>query len=85
VAGNFIHNIREVLQVAEDAHTKLCPGVPAIGWDVAVTTKGMFLLEGNFSCNFFRGHFDQAHYFKFIEEYLLDLEIVKAAGPAKAS
>lgn len=84
VAGNFIHNIREVLQVAEDAHSKLCPGVPAIGWDVAVTTKGMFLLEGNFSCNFFRGHFDQAHYFKFIEEYFLDLELVKAAGPTKA-
>lgn len=83
VAGCKVHNIREVLKTAEDAHRKLCPGVPAIGWDVAVTTQGMFLLEGNFSCNFFRGTFDKAKYFEFIEEYFLDLEIVKAAGAGK--
>ena len=82
VAGNVIPNIREILTLVEDAHTKLAPGVPTIGWDVAITTKGMFLLEGNFSCNFFRGYFDQDEYFQFIEDYFLDLDKVKAAAAA---
>lgn len=74
VAGRTIENIREILDLVEDAHTKLAPGVPTVGWDVAVTTKGMFLLEGNFSCNFFRGSFDHDEYFRFVEGYFLDLE-----------
>ena len=63
-----------ILRLVENAHQKLAPGVPLIGWDVAITTKGVFLLEGNFSCNFFRGHFDQDLYFRFVEDYFLDLE-----------
>jgi hypothetical protein len=74
IAGRTVKNIREILDLVEDAHTKLAPGVPTIGWDVAVTDKGMFLLEGNFSCNFFRGNFDHDSYFRFVQDYFLDLE-----------
>ena len=45
------------------------------GWDVALTNnEGMLLLEGNFSCNFFRGDFDQEWYFKFCEDYFIEME-----------
>jgi hypothetical protein len=74
VTGQKLPDMPGILKLVEDAHLKLAPGVPLIGWDVAITTKGMFLLEGNFSCNFFRGHFDQDSYFRFVEDYLLDLE-----------
>ena len=33
------------------------------------TDKGMLLLEANLSCNFFRGSFDKAQYFAFVDEY----------------
>jgi len=74
VTGETLPDMAGILRLVEDAHTKLAPGVPLIGWDVAITTKGMFLLEGNFSCNFFRGYFDQDLYFRFVEDYFLDLE-----------
>lgn len=74
VTGNVIPNIQDILYMVRDAHAKLAPCVPTIGWDVAISTKGTFLLEGNFSCNFFRGSFDHEKYFTFIEEYFLDLE-----------
>lgn len=72
-------NMDGILRLVENAHNKLAPGVPLIGWDVAITTKGVFLLEGNFSCNFFRGYFDQDLYFRFVEDYFLDLEAQSAA------
>jgi len=59
----------------ENAHRKMCPGVPLVGWDVALTeTHGMVLLEGNFSCNFFRGTFDKQWYFEMVDEYFMALE-----------
>ena len=57
-----------IRQLVEDAHLKMCPAVPLVGWDVALTTDGMCLLEGNLSCNFFRATFDHAAYFKFVED-----------------
>lgn len=79
VTGQVIPDMAGILKLVEDAHEKLAPGVPLIGWDVAITTKGVFLLEGNFSCNFFRGYFDQDRYFRFVEDYFLDLEALKKA------
>jgi len=74
VTGMKLPDMPGILKLVEDAHAKLAPGVPLIGWDVAITTDGVFLLEGNFSCNFFRGYFDQDTYFRFVEDYFLDLE-----------
>jgi glutathione synthase/RimK-type ligase-like ATP-grasp enzyme len=51
----------------------MMPGVPLAGWDVALTNKGMVLLEANLSCNFFRGSFDKEAYFSFVDDYFLDL------------
>ena len=62
--------IAEIIETALKGHARLCPGVPLVGWDVAITAEhGMLLLEGNFSCNFFRGEFDELKYFKFVDRY----------------
>ena len=64
-----------MMNFVRDAHLKLIPHVPLCGWDVALTkNNGMLLLEGNLSCNFFRGMFDKPTYFKFIKEYFVALE-----------
>lgn len=41
---------------------------------MAITPKGMFLLEGNFSCNFFRGYFDKAMYINLVDSYFALLD-----------
>jgi len=70
VQGDRVQNIEKILGIAVDAHRKLCPQVPLVGWDVSVTEKhGMLLLEGNFSCNFFRGQFDLIKYLTFTDDY----------------
>jgi hypothetical protein len=45
-----------------------------VGWDVADTTEGLFLLEANLSCNFFHGTFDQNEYYSFLERQIIFLE-----------
>lgn len=52
----------------------MMPEVPIVGWDVAFTTKGIFLLEVNLSCNFFRGSFDLPRYIDLIDRYWRQLE-----------
>ena len=65
----------EMMDFVRDAHLLLIPHVPLCGWDVALTQNhGMLLLEGNLSCNFFRGDFDQVEYFQFINEYFIALD-----------
>jgi hypothetical protein len=73
--GHKISGIESIVSLAEDAHRKLVPGVPLVGWDVAVTKNcGILLLEGNFSCNFFMGTVDYEWYFDFCDEYFKALE-----------
>ena len=43
--------------------------VPLVGWDVSFTSKGIFLLEVNLSCNFFKGTFDRKEYINFVDDY----------------
>jgi hypothetical protein len=60
----------EVLKCADsatenciEAHRRLMPNVPVIGWDVAVAEgHGSVLLEANLSCNFFGGIYDRHRY-----------------------
>ena len=74
---------RDETAALRDAHLRLIPHVPLCGWDVALTANdGMLLLEGNFSCNFFRGDFDQKAYFEFVSDYFVDLERRRADGTA---
>ena len=33
-----------ILRLVSDAHARMCPAVPLVGWDVALTTEGRCLL-----------------------------------------
>jgi len=84
VSGSTIPNIEGIRTLVEDAHRKMCPGVPLVGWDVALTkSHGMVLLEGNFSCNFFRGTFNKTWYFSMVDEYFKLLELAKERSGCK--
>jgi hypothetical protein len=49
-----------VAALALQAHALLAPGVPLIGWDVALPEgDGPCLLEMNISCNAFNGRYDR--------------------------
>lgn len=79
VSGAKIPDLKSKLELVTDAHFKLLPDVPLVGWDVALTTQGVCLLEVNLSCNFFRGSFDVPHYVKFVHDYFIALEDERAA------
>lgn len=56
VSGNYVPDIKGMLELAVDAHTKMCPSVPLAGWDVVLSDNKdvpVCLLEVNLSCNFF--------------------------------
>lgn len=75
ITGVQIPEMKKMMDFVRDAHLRLIPHVPLCGWDVAYTPDhGMLLLEGNFSCNFFRGDFDKKAYFEFVSDYFIDLE-----------
>ena len=75
VAGEPLPDMARCVQLVTDAHRKLMPRVPLVGWDVAITKDhGMLLLEANLSCNFFRATFDIDKYAAFVEEVLGFLE-----------
>ena len=65
------------------AHFKMMPDVPIVGWDVAFTPRGVFLLEVNLSCNFFRGSFDANSYICFVDDFFRDTE--REEGRRKAA
>jgi len=48
--------------------------VPLAGWDVAFTSEGIFLLEANLSCNFFKGTFDRVAYIDLVDAYWQQLD-----------
>eukprot|EP00518_Triparma_eleuthera_P020594 CAMPEP_0197569438 /NCGR_PEP_ID=MMETSP1320-20131121/39011_1 /TAXON_ID=91990 /ORGANISM="Bolidomonas sp., Strain RCC2347" /LENGTH=422 /DNA_ID=CAMNT_0043131799 /DNA_START=175 /DNA_END=1443 /DNA_ORIENTATION=+ len=63
VEGEKVPNFEAVKQVCVDAHARLLPHIPMVGFDVVLTDGvegGVCLLEVNLSCNFFRGSFDEA-------------------------
>eukprot|EP00040_Diaphanoeca_grandis_P035250 m.221170 g.221170 ORF g.221170 m.221170 type:complete len:520 (-) comp33339_c0_seq1:324-1883(-) len=75
ITGVEIPKMKEMMDFVRDAHLRLIPHVPLCGWDVALTENdGMLLLEGNFSCNFFRGDFDKKAYFEFVSDYFVAME-----------
>ena len=44
-----IPDMEGIRKLVLTAHLKMCPAVPLVGWDVALTTDGTCLLEGNLS------------------------------------
>jgi len=62
-------NAQEIMLFAKNAHESMMPKIPIVGWDVALTNKGMLLLECNLSCNFFLGSFDLEKYTEFVASY----------------
>lgn len=78
ITGEVIPDIQGKLALVADAHFKLLPDVPLVGWDVALTSKGVYLLEVNLSCNFFRGSFSLASYVQFVHDYFVALEEERA-------
>eukprot|EP00471_Norrisiella_sphaerica_P008813 CAMPEP_0184497888 /NCGR_PEP_ID=MMETSP0113_2-20130426/37661_1 /TAXON_ID=91329 /ORGANISM="Norrisiella sphaerica, Strain BC52" /LENGTH=444 /DNA_ID=CAMNT_0026885181 /DNA_START=1 /DNA_END=1335 /DNA_ORIENTATION=- len=69
ITNKVVNCIDSIVRIAETAHKTLVPGVPLVGWDVAVTNKGILLLEGNFSCNFFMGTVDYDWYYAFCDAH----------------
>lgn len=77
IEGEVLPDMPAIRQLVLDAHLRMCPTVPLVGWDVALTTDGhvpICLLEANLSCNFFRATFDKASYFDFVEDIVVHLE-----------
>jgi len=74
IAGRVVPDITAVREICTEAHLKMMPDVTMAGWDVALTTQGMCLLEANLSCNFFRGTFDKDKYFGMVHDYFLMLD-----------
>ena len=75
ITGVIIQEMKEMMDFVRRAHLQLIPHVPLCGWDVAFTENhGILLLEGNLSCNFFRGEFDQSQYFQFVKDYFTSLD-----------
>merc|ERR1719375_2283809 len=74
ITGRRVPDIESIKQLCIDAHQKMMPDVTMSGWDVALTTRGPLLLEANLSCNFFRGTFNEDHYFNLVHEYFVMLE-----------
>jgi len=76
VTGVTIPDMASLEAICTDAHMKSCPNVPLCGWDVALTTEGVCLLEVNLSCNFFQATVDYPDYFKFVDQQFKYLETV---------
>lgn len=56
------------------AHLVATPDVPLVGWDVALTPEGVYLLEMNLSCNLFNGAFASDGFYRSMFQYFQALE-----------
>jgi len=70
LSGVVLECARSAVDNCRNAHKRLMPNVPAIGWDVAVAKDhGSCLLEANLSCNFFGGIYDRQRYLRIVDSY----------------
>lgn len=82
VTGITIPDIASLEAICIDAHNKSCANVPLCGWDVALTTEGVCLLEVNLSCNFFQATVNYPEYFNFVDQQFKYLEGLQSAPAA---
>jgi glutathione synthase/RimK-type ligase-like ATP-grasp enzyme len=78
-----IPGMQMALDIVIASHYKLMKDVPIVGWDVTFTPHGIFLLEVNLSCNFFRGSFDYPDYIAFVDAYWEQLDRLEGAKKYK--
>jgi hypothetical protein len=70
LSGKVLTCASDAVAICIDAHRRLMPNVPTVGWDVAVAKgHGAVLLEANLSCNFFGGIYDRQKYLRIIDTY----------------
>jgi len=70
LAGKELPCASSAVNMCVDAHGRLMPNVPVIGWDVGVAEgHGAVLLEANLSCNFFGGVYDKQRYLRIVDTY----------------
>ena len=74
VAGATIPDFPAAIALVRQAHLKMMKDVPLVGWDVAFTNEGVFVLEVNLSCNFFCAEFDIPDYLALIANYFRAIE-----------
>lgn len=87
ITGAVIPDVEDIVRLVRQAHAALMPDVPVVGWDVALTTVGLVLLEANLSANFFKGTFDEPSYVHFCSELCEALErngVSGAVAPVQA-
>jgi hypothetical protein len=81
--------VKELLEVSTRAHFMMLGQVPLVGWDVALTPEGTYLLEANLSCNFFRGSYDRSVYMGTLDMLFTALDCNGSSGartaPARGS
>lgn len=70
LTGEMLTCAKDAVSICIDAHRRLMPNVPAIGWDVGVAKNhGAVLLEANLSCNFFGGVYDRQKFLRIVDTY----------------
>lgn len=74
ITGQAVPDMDQAVDIVVKTHFEMMPDVPMVGWDVTFTPKGVFLLEVNLSCNFFRGTFDIPSYIATVDQFWLMLE-----------
>lgn len=74
VTGNCVQDMEKALAIVINSHFSMMRDVPLVGWDVTFCPDGIFLLEVNLSCNFFKGTFDKPQYIEFVDSHWCTLE-----------
>ncbi|KAF6251978.1 hypothetical protein COO60DRAFT_1628722 [Scenedesmus sp. NREL 46B-D3] len=80
VAGCVVPGMADVLDAVTAAHAAAAPDLPLVGWDVALTPEGVFILEVNLSCNLFNGALDSASYYRLLWHYFHRLSDVERSA-----
>ena len=61
------NDLENIKKICVEGHTKLLKNIPIVGWDVALTSEGIMILECNLSCNLFYGKINKKIYFNLVE------------------
>eukprot|EP01060_Flectonema_neradi_P011326 TRINITY_DN18418_c0_g1_i2.p1 TRINITY_DN18418_c0_g1~~TRINITY_DN18418_c0_g1_i2.p1 ORF type:complete len:476 (+),score=62.02 TRINITY_DN18418_c0_g1_i2:67-1494(+) len=70
LVGVHLPSSKLAASMCEEAHRRIMPSVPAVGWDVAIASDhGALILEANISCNLFGGSYDKHQYLRILDTY----------------
>ena len=70
IEGVQLPSAKLAASMCEEAHRRIMPAVPAVGWDVAIASDhGALILEANISCNLFGGSYDRQQYLRILDTY----------------